>query len=136
MKKQHPIAMIRYTSKNFWLLLIPLVRGLLALGFDFYSWLSGAYLDILVVLIILGAAFFIWWNITFKTEETGIKFSEGVFVKREYFIPFSTMTSVTARKNFSLRPMKAVTLYIDTDSSSALKKSSEPDVKQIGRAHV
>lgn len=133
MKKQHPIAMIRYTSKNFWLLLIPLVRGLLALGFDFYSWLSGAYLDILVVLIILGAAFFIWWNITFKTEETGIKFSEGVFVKREYFIPFSTMTSVTARKNFFLRPMKAVTLYIDTDSSSALKKSSEPDVKLIMR---
>ena len=53
MKKQHPIALLQYTTKNFWLLLIPLLRGLFSLDVDFYSWLSGAYLDVLVILVIL-----------------------------------------------------------------------------------
>ncbi|MCD7731053.1 MAG: PH domain-containing protein [Oscillospiraceae bacterium] len=131
MKRQHPIALIRYTSKNFWLLLIPLLRGLFALKFDFYSWLSGAYLDILVVLIILGAAFFRWWNVAFEAEENGLMFHIGFFVNREFFVPYSAMTSLTAKHTFILRPIKAVTIFIDTDTQSVMNKASDSDVKVV-----
>ena len=92
MKRQHPIAVMRYVSKNFWLLLIPLVRGLLALKFDFYNWLSGAYLDILIVLAIFGMAFFRWWNINFETTESGINISTGLFVREMMQIPFYSVS--------------------------------------------
>lgn len=133
MKRQHPIAVLRYVSKNFWLLLIPLIRGLLALKFDFYNWLSGAYLDILIVLAIFGAAFFRWWNINFKVSKGGIYVSTGLFVRETMRIPFSSVTSFTFKKQFIMRPLRAVTLYLDTDSSSTVNKPEDPDLKLIIR---
>lgn len=133
MKRQHPIAVMRYVSKNFWLLLIPLVRGLLALKFDFYNWLSGAYLDILIVLAIFGMAFFRWWNINFETTESGINISTGLFVRETMQIPFSSVSSFTLKKTFLMRPLRAVTLFVDTDSSSTVNKPEDPDLKLIIR---
>lgn len=133
MKRQHPIAVLRYVSKNFWLLLIPLVRGLLALKFDFYNWLSGAYLDILIVLAIFGAAFFRWWNINFKTTKKAIYVSSGLLVRETMRIPFSSVTTFTLKKPFIMRPLRAVTLYIDTDSSSTVNKPEDPDIKLVIR---
>lgn len=131
MKRQHPIAVLRYVSKNFWLLLIPLVRGLLALKFDFYNWLSGTYLDILIVLAIFGAAFFRWWNINFKTTKSGIYVSSGLFVREAMRIPYSSVTTFTVKKPFIMRPLRAVTLYLDTDSSSTVNKPEDPDIKLV-----
>ena len=133
MKRQHPIAVMRYVSRNFWLLLIPLVRGLLALKFDFYNWLSGAYLDILIVLAIFGMAFFRWWNINFETTESGINVSAGLFVRETMQIPFSSVSSFTLKKTFLMRPLRAVTLFVDTDSSSTVNKPEDPDLKLIIR---
>lgn len=133
MKRQHPIAVLRYVSKNFWLLLIPLVRGLLALRFDFYNWLSGAYLDILVVLAIFGAAYFRWWNINFEITENGFNLSNGLFIRESFYIPFSSAASLSLKKEFAMRPLRAVTLFIDTDSSSTINKPKDPDIKLIIR---
>lgn len=133
MKRQHPIAILRYVSGNFWLLLLPLVRGLLALKFDFYSWLSGAYLDILVVLAIFGAAFFRWWNINFRVSKKGIFVRNGFFVSEKMKIHFSSFSAVTVNKPFLLRPLRAHTVLIDTDSSSTVNKKDDPDIKLIMR---
>lgn len=133
MKRQHPIAVLRYVSRNFWLLLIPLIRGLLALRFDFYNWLSGAYLDILVVAAIFGAAYFRWWNINFKITKKGLYLSNGLFVRESFYMPFSSVTSLSLKKAFLMRPLKAVTLYVDTDSSSTINKPKDPDIKLIIR---
>ena len=45
MKRQHPSALIGYTSQKFWLLLIPLIRGLAAIRFDISRWAEGAKWD-------------------------------------------------------------------------------------------
>ena len=133
MKRQHPIAILRYISKNFWLLLIPLIRGLLAFRFDFYNWLSGAYLDILVVLAIFGTAFFRWWNINFRVSKKGIVIRSGLIFRERAFIPFESVTALTECRTFALRPMRAVTILLDTDSSSAINKHGDPDLKLIIR---
>lgn len=131
MKRQHPIAVLRYVTRNFWLLIIPLVRGLLALRFDFYNWLSGAYLDILIVIAIFGAAYFRWWNINFKITPNGVHIKNGLFICETMRIPFSSLTSVLIKKTFLLRPLRAVTVFLETDSSSAVNKPKEPDVKLV-----
>ncbi len=129
MKRQHPAALLRYTSKNFWLLLIPLLRGLLALKFDFYRWLSGAYLDILVVLLILGMAFFRWKHVRFEIGDTGITFRTGYFVRQDYHIEYSSISSVASERPFLLRPLKLAAVFIDTDARAVSNKPSDPDVK-------
>ena len=131
MKRQHPIAMLRYTTKNFWLLLIPLLRGLLALGFDLYSWVSGAYLDILIIFAILGFAYLRWCNVYFEAAEDGIKFHTGIFLEAENFIPFENMSVVASKHSFFLRPFKAVIIYIETDSHPPFESHSAPDSKLI-----
>ena len=78
MNRQHKIAILKYTTKNFWLLLIPLVRGLIAMGFDFYNWLQGAYLDIIVILLIIGLAVLRWRYIRYEVRE------EGIFLNTAY----------------------------------------------------
>ncbi|MGN0587030.1 MAG: PH domain-containing protein, partial [Oscillospiraceae bacterium] len=99
--------------------------------FDFYNWLSGAYLDILVILAILGMAIFRWWNIRYEIQEDGILFSKGLIVNEDFFIPFKSMSSVTAKRALPFRPFKAVIIYVETDSILAVEKPSEPDVKFI-----
>ena len=131
MKKQHPIALLQYTTRNFWLLLIPLLRGLFSLDVDFYSWLSGAYLDVLVILVILGAAFFRWWNIRYEMTEKGISFSFGFFIKEDFFIPYKSMSAVSSKRALILRPIRAVKIAIETDCCSAVGKISDPDVKIV-----
>lgn len=133
MKRQHPIAILRYVSGNFWLLLLPLVRGLLALRFDLYSWLSGAYLDILVVLAIFGAAFFRWWNINYRIYKKGVFVRSGLFITEKMKIPYTSFSAVTVNKPFFLRPLRAYTVLIDTDSSSTVNKKEDPDIKLIMR---
>lgn len=132
MKKQHPIAILQYTTKNFWLLLIPLLRGLFSLS-DFEQWLEGAYLDILVLAAMIGLAVLRWWFIRFDFGADGVKYVGGLAIKRVFTIPYGVITSLTAKHPMALRPLGAVKLYIDTDTQSVLNKLSEPDVKLVVR---
>ena len=47
--RQHPVKMLDYTSKNLWLLLIPLTKYLIASRFDFQSWIRTNWVDILSI---------------------------------------------------------------------------------------
>lgn len=131
MKRQHPVAFLRYTSKNFWLLLIPLVRGLLHVRFDLYSWARGAYIDIIVLLIIISLAVIKWYNIKFEITENGISIEDGVFVRKKFKVSFSSAATLKTGRQFFLRPFKAVFFYFDTDTVSVGNKSGDPDFKLI-----
>ena len=131
MNHQHKIAILKYTTKNFWLLLIPLVRGLIAMNFDFYSWLKGAYWDILVILLMIGLAVFRWWNISYDIKEEGILVRDGLFVRNEYLLPFKITSCVSAKRSMWLRPFGAVTVAVDSDSHSASNKRGGADVELI-----
>ena len=59
--RQHIIKLFGYTTKYFWLLIIPVLRSLHTIfkeGADLMEWLEGAYLDLLVLGVIFGFAFF------------------------------------------------------------------------------
>lgn len=124
---QHPLKILTLTTKNFWLLLIPLVRGLIALRFDLYNWIKGAWLDILVLCLIFGFAYIRWYCIKYCFREDGILYRTGVIAHSEVLIPYSSVSAASAEKNFFLKPVRAATVCIDTNSGSV----RNPDAKLL-----
>lgn len=131
MSRQHKVAILKYTTKNFWMLLIPLVRGLVAMNFDFYHWLQGAYWDLIVILLMIGFAVLRWYFIRFEVGENGIFISHGVFLRNEFTIPYSAVACASAARSIWLRPIRAVTVALDSDSHSTLGQGKKADAELI-----
>lgn len=131
MSRQHKIAILKYTTKNFWMLLIPLVRGLIAVRFDLYSWIRGAYWDLIVVLAMIGFAVLRWYFIRFSIGEKEIFVSCGVIIRSEFSIPYSALSCASSKRSIWFRPIRAVTVSLDSDSHSAVNKRGKADVELI-----
>lgn len=114
--RQHKIKIIMYSGKNFWLLLVPLIRGLLAWRSDLYTWLSGAWLDMLVLLAMIGMGIARWYFTRFEIRPDGIACASGIIARASYVIPYSKITAVTEERPLWLRPFGAANLHIDTDT--------------------
>ncbi|MCM1523612.1 MAG: PH domain-containing protein [Ruminococcus sp.] len=130
MKRQHPAALIGYTSKNFWLLLIPLIRALAALKFDLYRWAEGAGWDILAVTAMFAIACARWYFTLYEIADDSVRVRTGVFARCDIEIPHKCISAVTSEENPVYGRFGAVRLYIDTDAASGVKRSSA-DVKLI-----
>lgn len=111
---QHPIKILKLCTNNFWLLLIPLVRGLVALRFDIWSWLRGAWVDLLVLLLIGGTAWLRWRCVQFSFNQTDISLKSGVFVKSYFRLPYENISVSLLESSFLLRPFRAVHVLMDT----------------------
>lgn len=131
MKRQHKIAILKYTTKNFWLLLIPLIRGLIAVGFDFYNWFQGAYLDIIVISFIIGLAVLRWRFVQFQILDDGVAVKMGVIMHSEFTVPYRALSCVSSKRAMWFRPIKAVTVSLDSDSHSVPNKRGKADVEII-----
>ena len=125
MKRQHPAALLGYTTKNFWLLLIPLIRGLAALKFDFYRWSQGAGWDILAVTAMIAIAVIRWYYTLYEFSEDGISVKTGMVMKYETKIPCLNVSAVTGEENPVLARFGAVKVYIDTDAASGGKANAD-----------
>lgn len=113
------------------MLLIPLVRGLVAVGFDFYHWLQGAYWDLIVVLLMIGFAVLRWYFVRFDVGEKGIRVSHGIFIRNEFTVPYRAIACASAVRSVWMRPIRAVTVALDSDSHSALGNGRKADIELI-----
>lgn len=125
MHRQHPVKIVKLMSKNFWLLLIPLIRGLISLKGDFYGWVRGAWLDILILLFIVGSAYIRWLFSTYAVGESSIDYRAGIFGRMKLSIPFTSLSAVAAERFFLFRPINAVNLFVVTNSGFL----NTPDLK-------
>lgn len=128
MLRQHKVAILKYTTGNFWLLIVPLVRGLFAMGFDFYNWIQGAYLDIIVIAAIVALAAIRWYFTQFEFTDEGIAISTGVLVKSKFLVPYKAISCASAKNSIWLRPLKAVTVTIDSDAPVVSGRRNFSDV--------
>lgn len=101
------------------------------MGFDFYSWIQGAYLDIIVILLIVGLAVFRWRSIRYEVREDGIFFRSGICVRSEFLVPYRAISCASAKRSIWLRPIKAAALSIDSDSHSLTNKRGGADIELI-----
>ena len=64
MYHEHPLRILKYSAKNIWLLIFPFLRGLRTYHFSkdfFYTWIQGAWKDILVIGVIVLFGFIRWF---------------------------------------------------------------------------
>ncbi len=114
--RQHPIRILGYTTRSFWLILIPLTRDLIASRYDVASWLKGSWLSILTVTLIFGYAFVRWATISYHIEKDCIIAKSGYFGLMESKIYYDRITSVSASQSFIYRIFRAHKLYFNTNS--------------------
>lgn len=125
--RQHPIKIITYTSKNLWLLLIPLTKYLIATKFDFESWIRTNWLDILAIIGIFALALLRWVFVYYETEEDGIIAHSGLFGMFTTKVYYNEITTFSCCQNYFQQLVNACTMYIETNARAV----SDTDVKLV-----
>ena len=83
--REHPIKILRYSAKNLWLLIFPLLRSLRFYPFSLQKlidWGAGAWFDLLVALLILGIGTLRWHACTYYFDEVSIRSQSGLLLRR------------------------------------------------------
>ena len=114
---EHPLKILKYSAKNIWLLIFPLLRGIYTYHFDknwFYSWAKGAWFDIAVLgaIIIFGFVRWFFSRIYFTDEE--LVHRDRVFLRIHTYIPFRNISSVTVERPIYMAPLRAMRFRCDT----------------------
>lgn len=138
-RRQHPIKILGYTSKTLWLLAIPLIKNIAVYRFDIGGWLSTYWLDLIMILSMLGFAVFRWLFVFYRIEEDGISSHFGPFGIMRKKIYFSEITSFSTVQGYVYRLVNACVMYIETNANSVPKTDlklvlSEKSVDRIYEA--
>ena len=121
MYHEHPLRILRYSAKNIWLLIFPLLRGVKTIRLDaesFYQWIRGAWFDIAVIGIIILFGYIRWHFSGIELTDTEIVRWEGISAKIKTTIPYSSVSAVTVEKPIYLMPVRAVKISCDTSAGS------------------
>lgn len=117
--RQHFIRLFSYTTRYFWLLIIPLIRSLYSLTFRIDAlrvWLRGAWLDLLVLAAILCFAWIRWLSVWFSFDGEKIVLHKGVYINSEDTVFYSQITTLSIKQGFLYRLLGASTVYIATNA--------------------
>ena len=115
--REHPIKILRYSAKNLWLLIFPLLRSLRFYPFSFQNlidWGAGVWFDLLVALLILGIGTLRWHACIYYFDEVTIRSRSGILLQRVTEIPLERIASTVEEHPFYLRPLRAACLRIST----------------------
>lgn len=112
---QHPLAVVYAFSRYILLLLLPLLRSFTLFWSDFSTWISGVWLDVLVLILILLFGVVRWWSIRLRLGE-GLMVRSGLLMVRRRMIPLSKLSSLALERVWYLRPFKAVRMRAETDA--------------------
>lgn len=121
LKRPHPINILENVSGYFWLLLLPLVRGLFAFRGGFWGWLSGVWFDLLVLAAILGFALLRWASIRYCCTDKGIFVVHGLLVQQKFTVPYREIATMSRVATFFYRPVHVVHLSVDSNAGNAWK---------------
>ncbi len=112
--RQHPIKIFGYTTKYFYLLLIPLAKYLIAVKFDINSWLRDRWVDILTLLVIFAYATIRWACVSFSYEKNFLIAKTGFFGIKRTKIYFNKITSASLEESLFMRLIKSCRICVDT----------------------
>lgn len=117
--RQHPLRLLSYTTRYFWLLIIPLIRSLYSLSFEFERlriWLRGAWLDLLVLFAILAFAWLRWMSVWVSFDSEKFILRKGIYVTSEDCVYYKNITTLSITQNILYRMLGASTVYIGTNA--------------------
>lgn len=119
MYHEHPIKILKYSSKNIWLLIFPLFRNIKNFHISsdfFYNWIRGAWFDILIVGLIVIFGMLKWHFSEIIIGDNSIIHTNGLFIKVKTVIPYRNISSLTFERPFYLTPFRAIRFRCDTSS--------------------
>ncbi len=121
MYHEHPLRILRYSVKNIWLLIFPLIRGINAFRLDrerLYNWIIGAWMDIIVIGLIILFGLVRWYYSRIDVTSSGIIHNNGIIIKLRTLISYSSISSVTVEQPFYLVPFNAIRIRCDTSAGN------------------
>ncbi len=126
-RRQHPVKLVSYTSKNLWLLLIPLTKRLIASHFNLKEWILFNWVDIISITGVFAIAVLRWIFISFRIESDGLVANTGLFGMVRTKVYYSQITTVSFCQSWYGRPFGAHTIYVETNA----KTVSREDVRLV-----
>lgn len=117
--RQHPIKLLSYTTRYFWLLLIPLARSIYSLSLDvdkWRAWITGAWLDLVVLSAIICFAWLRWMSVYFCFDNDKLIVTKGIIAERKTTVLYSEISTFCINQGFLYRLFGACTLRIGTDA--------------------
>lgn len=114
-KRTHPVLIIEGIQKLVFLLIVPLLRGFAtSVRGGFYSWLSGAWMDVSVVLVILVLAILRWWLTRYSFDGKTVALRGGLISFVDKRVPIDEICSVTCESPWFYRPFSATRIRFET----------------------
>lgn len=117
MYHEHPLRILKYSAKNIWLLIFPFIRGLRTYHFSkdfFYTWIQGAWKDLLVIGVIILFGLIRWFFSVIDVSEHEIIHRDGVFIRVTTHVPFANISCTTVENPVHLSAFGAKRLSCDT----------------------
>ena len=109
MHREHPLRILKYSTKTIWLLIFPFLRGLWNVfkawnkhqiqGFRLspeavLNWLHGTWFDLLILAIILGYGFCIWFFRKFAVKDGQLYVQDGFIFRRKRIMPIKNLSAL------------------------------------------
>ncbi|MBR3629490.1 MAG: PH domain-containing protein [Oscillospiraceae bacterium] len=115
MRREHPLRILRYSMKNLWLLIFPIVRGAyhFASREDIEAWLRGTWFELLILLAIFGYGFLNWYFREFGIVKEQLYVRDGILFTRQRFLPIRNLSVMAVEQPVWLRPFGGEYLYAD-----------------------
>lgn len=122
-RRQHPIAILRYSFRYLFLLSVPLLRGLryIRSSQGLVLWARGAWIDLCAILLLILLPFLLWRRNTYSLTDENFILRRGLFLRRETVIPRRHVSTLSVERPFFLRPLRAARIAVDTDAGNAFR---------------
>lgn len=115
LRRTHPISIIFYLYRFLYLLVIPLIRGIaVAFRGGLLDWLSGAWLDLIILALIFTLAHQKWLRFKYDLDNSMLYYTFGIFVHQQGVIPLARVCTLATQQHFWLRPLRVVKVRVDT----------------------
>lgn len=114
--RQHPIKIIKYTTRYLWLLLLSLAKYLIASSFDIAAWLDTNWFDLVIIVAIFAFAFVRWATIYFELGNDRIIAHTGFLGMTRTVVFFEHIASLSLCQGPFSYLVHSCEVYIDTDA--------------------
>lgn len=117
--RAHPVTIVFNLGRVMYLIIIPVLRGfVVALQGGLVKWLAGAWIDVLVLVLMVCVAALYWLAVRFSYDDERLYIRAGLVNIRETSIAWGKVTTVSLLEPYYLRPLRAVRFRADTPGGS------------------
>ena len=118
--REHPVALPRNLSTFFFLLLLPLIRGVgyIRVPNGFPTWLESLWIDGVILATVLCVLAAIWWRHTYDLTPHRLRIRQRFVIHTTTLIPLPLITTLTVESPLWLRLLGGARVAADTDAGN------------------